>query len=335
MRCVVLLTAAQPRPLPLCAAPRAADEALALGAAQGAAVIMSVPCCHKDLHRQFARGSRSSGVGAGRSSSGLAAAVASGWGEGFGLPGLAGEAGSPGANGAAAAAGEGAAGDGGAQEADWSDADIDGASGGGGSGGGGGGGGAPELRALLAPLLRHGLLRQRWLDLATDALRAQLLRVVGYRCSLAGLGHGAPKCGRRAAAASPLRQCHFSGGTLGSVSMLTPCPPSPAPSVDVCEFVSGEHTPRNLLIRAARGRPPAPAARARVWQEYAALKSALGVAPHLEKLMAADGLLPESGTAGGGNGGGGGGGGGGNGGGGGGVGAKPRGKRRAVASGGG
>jgi SAM-dependent methyltransferase len=33
----------------------------------------------------------------------------------------------------------------------------------------------------LAPLLRHGILRERLADLATDALRASLLRAVGYK----------------------------------------------------------------------------------------------------------------------------------------------------------
>ena len=50
---------------------------------------------------------------------------------------------------------------------------------------------------------RHGLLRERFVDVLTDALRAALLRIVGYR-------------------------------------------------VDTVEFVSDEHTHRNLLIRAVR-----------------------------------------------------------------------------------
>ncbi|KAG2486609.1 hypothetical protein HYH03_014777 [Edaphochlamys debaryana] len=54
----------------------------------------------------------------------------------------------------------------------------------------------------LRALMRHGILRQRQIDLVTDSLRAALLRVAGY-------------------------------------------------STDVVEFVSAEHTPRNLLIRAS------------------------------------------------------------------------------------
>lgn len=36
----------------------------------------------------------------------------------------------------------------------------------------------------LAPLLRHGILRERFADLATDALRAQRLRVEGFRAEV-------------------------------------------------------------------------------------------------------------------------------------------------------
>lgn len=36
-------------------------------------------------------------------------------------------------------------------------------------------------RATLAPLLRHGILRERFAALATDALRAELLEAAGYR----------------------------------------------------------------------------------------------------------------------------------------------------------
>lgn len=60
--------------------------------------------------------------------------------------------------------------------------------------------------------------------------------------------------------------------------------------------MSGEHTPRNLLIRAARPRAPPPApVRRRAWREYLALRAELGVAPHLEKLLA--GQLPEAAAA--------------------------------------
>ena len=70
----------------------------------------------------------------------------------------------------------------------------------------------------------------------------------------------------------------------------------PRRSVDIVEFVSGEHTPRNLLIRAVRLRTPPPAAAwRRMWGEYAALKAELGVTPHLEKLLAAQ--LPEAAAA--------------------------------------
>ena len=59
---------------------------------------------------------------------------------------------------------------------------------------------APEPWGAIT---KFGLMKERLGDLLTDSLRAQLLRLVGYR-------------------------------------------------VEVIEFVGGEHTPRNLMIRAAR-----------------------------------------------------------------------------------
>ncbi len=79
------------------------------------------------------------------------------------------------------------------------------------------------------------------LDMATDTMRAQLLRLAGYR-------------------------------------------------TDVVEFVSTEHTPRNLLIRAVRI-PPGSRSRAvdaHLWDEYDAFKHVWGgnaVTPHLEELL--------------------------------------------------
>jgi hypothetical protein len=68
----------------------------------------------------------------------------------------------------------------------------------------------------------------------------------------------------------------------------------------VVEFVSTEHTPRNLLIRAvrsARGLPPAEALK--LAQQYVALRDAWGLVPHLEVLLMREqqgghgaGLLP-------------------------------------------
>ncbi|GBG00559.1 hypothetical protein Rsub_13349 [Raphidocelis subcapitata] len=208
--------------------PALAEDALALGVAQGAAIIAAVPCCHKHLHAQFARlnkGAASSGGGA------------------FSLPGLPAEL-----SGAASSSGEGEGEEEGWEEEGGAGAGATEADSVGGSFTGVGGGAGGSVAALFAPLLRHGILRQRWLDLLTDSMRAQLLRAVGYR-------------------------------------------------VDACEFVSGEHTPRNLLIRAVRrrGRRPA-AARAAAWREYCALQAALGgAAPRLERLLWEDGLLPEAG----------------------------------------
>lgn len=86
---------------------------------------------------------------------------------------------------------------------------------------------------VLRPILRHGILQQRTADLATDAFRALILRIAGYR-------------------------------------------------TDVVEFVSPEHTARNLMIRAVSGLPPGDPALVR---EYHAMKRFWGVAPYLERLL--------------------------------------------------
>jgi SAM-dependent methyltransferase len=87
-----------------------------------------------------------------------------------------------------------------------------------------------------APLLRHGIVRERLGDLLTDSLRAEVLRAHGYRA-------------------------------------------------DVIEFVSTEHTAKNLMIRAIRtGRADeaagrAAAALAEVWGVEPALARRVGYAP--------------------------------------------------------
>ncbi|KAG2454640.1 hypothetical protein HYH02_000480 [Chlamydomonas schloesseri] len=114
----------------------------------------------------------------------------------------------------------------------------------------------PSSRPPWQPLLRHGIMRQRQLDLVTDSLRAALLRVAGY-------------------------------------------------STDVVEFVSTEHTPRNLLIRAELqqqsasqrqqqrqqqqqqgAQPPYRKAQMEAAREYLALRDYWGVLPRLEVLLA-------------------------------------------------
>ena len=87
---------------------------------------------------------------------------------------------------------------------------------------------------LLAPLLRHGLAKERFAALATDTLRAQLLELAGYRTQLV-------------------------------------------------EFVELEHTPKNVLIRAVRGRAAGPEAR----RAYEELRDSLGLEPSLERLLSA------------------------------------------------
>ncbi|CAN5543288.1 SAM-dependent methyltransferase [soil metagenome] len=89
--------------------------------------------------------------------------------------------------------------------------------------------------AVLRPILRHGILKQRQADLVTDAFRALLLRIHGYR-------------------------------------------------TEVVEFVSPEHTARNLMIRAIRiaNTDVAPFV-----SELQAMKQFWQVTPHLETLLQA------------------------------------------------
>jgi SAM-dependent methyltransferase len=86
---------------------------------------------------------------------------------------------------------------------------------------------------VLRPLLRHGILHERTADIVTDAFRALILRIMGYR-------------------------------------------------TDVVEFVSPEHTSRNLMIRAVRGLPPYDPA---FVEEYDELKRFWSVTPFLERLI--------------------------------------------------
>lgn len=59
------------------------------------------------------------------------------------------------------------------------------------------------------------------------------------------------------------------------------------------EFVSTEHTPRNLLIRAVKRRKAASVAEATALAaEYRQLRDAWGVRPQLEKLLR-DSFAPE------------------------------------------
>jgi SAM-dependent methyltransferase len=87
--------------------------------------------------------------------------------------------------------------------------------------------------AVLRPVFRHGILRERTADIVTDAFRALVLRIMGYR-------------------------------------------------TDVVEFVSAEHTARNLMIRAVRGLPPGDAAHV---AEYLEMKRFWGVTPYVERLL--------------------------------------------------
>jgi hypothetical protein len=61
------------------------------------------------------------------------------------------------------------------------------------------------------------------------------------------------------------------------------------------EFVSTEHTPRNLLIRGVRVQQRlAPPDAARLAQQYVVLRDAWGVSPRLEALLLEAGMLPQA-----------------------------------------
>jgi SAM-dependent methyltransferase len=94
----------------------------------------------------------------------------------------------------------------------------------------------PQFR----PVLRHGVLKERIGDILTDAFRALILRIVGYR-------------------------------------------------TDVVEFVSTEHTGKNLMIRAVRSGQVGDLQDVREYAvEYRALKEFWQVTPYLERLLQAE-----------------------------------------------
>ncbi len=93
---------------------------------------------------------------------------------------------------------------------------------------------AASTPAPYGLVTRHGLLRERFVDVVTDALRAAILRLVGYR-------------------------------------------------VETVEFVSDEHTARNLLLRAIRTGAPATAADV---ESYDRLVAEWGVRPALGERLA-------------------------------------------------
>ncbi len=99
-----------------------------------------------------------------------------------------------------------------------------------------------DLQAQLAKLptpepfravSRHGILGERMGDVLTDALRALILRLMGYQ-------------------------------------------------TDVLQFVSAEHTAKNVMIRAVKADLPLSTS---LVQEYAAMKAYWQVTPHLELLL--------------------------------------------------
>ncbi len=88
----------------------------------------------------------------------------------------------------------------------------------------------PEPWSLLT---RHGVVSERLIDLMTDSLRAQILKLLGYR-------------------------------------------------VDIVEFIGGEHTPRNIMIRAVKTGAKVDLAEV---DRYQAMLADWKIAPHLAELL--------------------------------------------------
>ena len=88
----------------------------------------------------------------------------------------------------------------------------------------------PEPWSLLT---RHGVVSERLIDLMTDSLRAQILKLLGYR-------------------------------------------------VDIVEFIGGEHTPRNIMIRAVKTGVKVDPAEV---DRYQVMLADWKIAPHLAELL--------------------------------------------------
>jgi SAM-dependent methyltransferase len=88
----------------------------------------------------------------------------------------------------------------------------------------------PEPWPLLT---RHGVVSERLIDLMTDSLRAQILKLLGYR-------------------------------------------------VDIVEFIGGEHTPRNIMIRAVKTGVKVDPVEV---DRYQAMLADWSIAPHLAELL--------------------------------------------------
>ncbi len=88
----------------------------------------------------------------------------------------------------------------------------------------------PEPWSLLT---RHSVVSERLIDLMTDSLRAQILKLLGYR-------------------------------------------------VDIVEFIGGEHTPRNIMIRAVKTRVKVDPVEV---DRYQAMLADWKIAPHLAELL--------------------------------------------------
>lgn len=92
---------------------------------------------------------------------------------------------------------------------------------------------------VLSPLLEHGILKERFSALATDAIRAKLLEIMGYKTQL-------------------------------------------------LEFIDMEHTPKNVLIRAVKGKQAADGDLAKLTRSYLDFRRFLQAEPYLERALQAE-----------------------------------------------
>jgi SAM-dependent methyltransferase len=88
---------------------------------------------------------------------------------------------------------------------------------------------------ILRPMLAHGIIKERFASLATDAVRARILDILDYKTQL-------------------------------------------------IEFIDMEHTPKNVLIRAVKGKNSR-SDRKRLIREYVEFKRFLHIDPYLERAL--------------------------------------------------
>ncbi|GLI59276.1 hypothetical protein VaNZ11_001061 [Volvox africanus] len=132
----------------------------------------------------------------------------------------------------------------------------------------------PTSRPPWAPLLRHGILKQRQVDLVTDTLRAQLLRVAGYHTDV--VEFTSAEHTPRNLLIRAVRQKQQQRQAPLQAQSVTP--------VDANEAAG---TGANLTVAAAAAGPRPSWSRQQLEaaREYTALRDFWGVTPFLEVLL--------------------------------------------------